>query len=454
MMKDTFGYADLDGRQIAYRISGGGSRDLVYAAGAISHIDVALEEPTFAQFVQRLGHMGRLIRFDRRGIGASDALPPGLSGSWETWVEDLRAAMDAVGSERAVIIGVHDAGPMAMLFAATYPDRVAALVLANTTARFLAADDYPTGFPPEMAGQLVEGLSSTWGTAAALDLAIPSRADNDRFREWYAKFQRAAATPRVAAANFAEVLNLDVRHVLSSIRVPTLVLHRSDLALIPSIHGRCIAERIPGARFVEIPGRDIVLYPEALDEILHHIQQLMDEGQPETDAERRLAERSLASVLFTDIVSSTEVAASMGDRRWRDLLDLHDEVVARTVERYHGRLIKRTGDGTLAVFDGPSAAILCASSIGASLRDLGLQLRAGIHCGEIELRGSDVGGVAVHIASRIADFAEPGELLVSRTVRDLVAGSTFDFVDRGPRELKGLSEAWSLFAVRATPEAA
>jgi class 3 adenylate cyclase len=444
-MNERTGYAQIGEEQIAYRVTGDGDPPILYAP-PLGHLEVALEEPTFAYFAGRLAAMGRLIRFDRRGSGTSDPLPAGTPATWETWTHDVVAVLDATDTAQAVIIGAHDAGPMAILFAATFPERALALVLANTTSRYLVSDDYPHGFAPEVAERVVGGVTENWGTESTTDVVIPSMADNPRFRAWYAKFQRAGATPHAAGRHFSELLHLDIRHALTSIRTPTLVLHRSDVAVIPIAHGRSIADHIVGARFVEIPGRDMTMYTEGTDLILDHVEKFLADVAVAGSA-RTVAERALATVLFTDIVSSTERAASAGDRRWRQLLDTYDDIAKRHVDRAQGRLVKRTGDGTLAVFDGPGRAISCAARISEAVRDVGLRVRAGIHCGEVELRGEDVGGIAVHIASRVAGQAGADEIVVSRTVKDLVAGSGFAFEDRGMHDLKGVPDPWQLFTV-------
>jgi class 3 adenylate cyclase len=363
----------------------------------------------------------------------------------------MRVVFDAVGSERAAILATLDGGPMAMMFAATYPDRTAALVLAHTGAKYVRAEDYPHGLAPEVAEQLLHMVEELWGTEGFVSIAAPSRSQDEGFRQRYGRYLRAAARPREAAAQLRNVLSADVRPVLPLIHCPTLVLNRSGYPLATMDHARYLAERIPDARLVELPGTDGVLVTEHASEILDTIEEFLSgiPGGSEPD-------RVLATVLFTDIVSSTDRAASMGDRRWKAVLEAHDEIIRDQVARFQGRFIESTGDGVLATFDRPGRAIRAAGAIQESIRALGIDIRAGLHAGEIELRegGHRVGGIAVHIAARVTAIAAPGEVLVSSTVKDLVAGSGVEFRDRGVHDLKGVPGGWRLFAVEGTrPEA-
>ena len=421
---------------------GDGPFDLVFLSG-VFNIDLAWSYDRLAAFFERLGSFCRVIAFDRRGVGVSDPVPEEALPTWEQWMEDLVAVIDAVGCERVAICAQLDAGPTAMLFAATRPERTRALILATTTARYLVDDDYPVGLAPQAIDILVETLRSLWGNAEGAGILNPSLGGDRDGSAALAVLQRSAFTPRRVAAYYDLVLrSLDVRSALSAVQVPTLVLHRSDFAFLPVSHGRWLADHITGARFVELPGRDPFLAFENAEIALDEIAEFMT-------GERRFleVERVLTTVLFTDIADSTKLAAEVGDQRWHLLLDAHDTVVREQLRRFRGTEIKTTGDGFLASFDGPGRAIRCARAIGESARSLGLEIRAGMHSGECEVRGDDLGGLAVHIAARVAGLASSGEVLVSGTVKDLVAGSGIDFEDRGEHELKGVPGTWGLFAV-------
>jgi class 3 adenylate cyclase/pimeloyl-ACP methyl ester carboxylesterase len=435
-------YAESDAGLIAYQVFGEGPFDLVYMSGSVSNVDMRWEVPPFASFFERLASFSRLILFDRRGTGASDRVPVDAVPTWEEWGDDLRVVLDAAKSDHAAILAILDGGPMAMVFAATHPDRTKALVLANTTARVRVAEDYPAGLPTEAAEATLKLFEDGWGTEEFAAALAPTLSSDRRMRAWFAKYQRASASPRMAAAQFRSILDLDVRSVLESIRVPTLVLHRTTFAFIPLEHGKYLAEHIPGARLVEVPGSDSSFTFEQPDLVLDTVEEFLT-------GVRRVppADRVLATVLFTDLVDSTQRASEMGDRQWRALLDRHDELAKTEVERHRGRALKSTGDGILATFDSPGRAIRCTLSIRDQVQNIGLPMRAGLHAGEVELRDDDVGGIAVHIAARVSAQAGPGEVLVSRTVSDLVAGSGITFQDRGSHSLKGVPGEWQLFAV-------
>jgi pimeloyl-ACP methyl ester carboxylesterase len=421
-------------------VLGTGEVDLVYVPGWISHLDLQWADPTFARFLRRLASFSRLTVFDKRGVGLSD--PVGSAPTFEDRMDDVRVVMDAVGSRRAALLGFSEGGPLASLFAATYPDRTAALVLYGTFAVGPAVD---VGVPGgEEFAALLERLRRTideWGEGRTLELLAPSLARNDAIRARYGAFERAAASPAMAAALLRAITESDVRDVLPAIRVPTLVLHRADDA-VPIAHGRYLAGLIPGARFVELPGSDHL--PMAGD-----IEVMVDEIQEFLTGVRQTGEpdRVLATVLVTDIVDSTRRAAELGDRAWRDLLARHDASVRTQIRAFGGREVKHTGDGFLATFDGPARAVGCARAAVAGAGGLGIEIRAGLHTGEIEVVGSDVGGLAVHIAARIAALASPSEVLVSRTVKDLVLGSGLQLESRGPHTLKGVPDRWRLYAV-------
>jgi class 3 adenylate cyclase len=435
-------YARLGRDRIAYQVLGEGPPDLVLTSGSFGHVDLAWEDPGIALFFRTLASFSRLILFDRRSTGASDPIPIDSLPPWESYAQDLAAVLDEVGSQHAALLAQVDASPMAMFFAGTKPERTSALLLANATARYLAADDYPIGVPAEVAEAVLAQLDQLWGTEAMVTMQAPSRAGDARFRRWLARFQRTNASPRAVLAFLRASFEMDASSILPLIQAPTLLLHRRDCQLVPIAHGRYLAERIPGARLVELPGTELTLFWETPELALDQVEQFLT-------GVRRVAQptRVLATVLFTDIVASTERAARLGDRRWRQLLEVHDELASRLVDQFQGRLVKTTGDGILATFEGPGRAIHCAAALRDELAGIGVQLRAGLHTGEVELRDNDVGGIAVHIAARVMAAAGQGEILVSRTVRDLVAGSDVTLEDRGMYLLKGIDGDWQLLAV-------
>jgi class 3 adenylate cyclase/alpha-beta hydrolase superfamily lysophospholipase len=433
---------EVGGAEVAYQVVGQGPPDVVYVPG-FNHVDVRWEQPVWAAFLERLASFGRLILFDRRGTGASDAIPDTAMPTWEEWADDVGAVLDAAGSERAVVLAETDGGPTGLLFTAMQPERVGGLILANTTARRLRADDYPIGLAPEAVDDLVEATRAAWGTPDAVAMAWPSRANDPEFRQSVGKVMRAMATPKNAAAQVRYIIeNLDARGALPLIQVPTLVLHSKDNFGYSVEEGRYLADHIDGAKFVELPGGDA--FVASSTSAMEEIAEFLTGERPEVEVDR-----ILTTLLFTDIVGSTERAASMGDQAWRSLLDAHDRTVRDHLRRFRGKEINTTGDGFLASFDGPARAIRCALAISESTRPLGIDLHLGLHTGECEVRGDDLGGLAVHIAARIGSLAAPGEVLVSGTVKDLVAGSRIDFVDRGEHELKGVPGFCRLY--RAVP---
>jgi len=444
-VEHTVGYARQGPYRIAYEVFGSGPIDLVLSAGSFGAFDTDWEDPGAELFFRMLSAFARVIRFDRRGTGGSDPLPIDALPPWESFVEELDCVMEEVGSAQAVIMASYDAGPMGMLFAATRPERTRALILVNTGAKYVADEDYPIGVPAAQAEALNETMADRWGSDQHVLLQVPSRADDERFREWYAKKTRSIAGPAAAAAYFRSMFAADARSLLPAIHVPTLVLHRQAYRFMPIEHGRYLAEHIPGATFVELPGSDGPLYWDHAEEALDAIQRFVTGVAPSAPADR---DRVLATVLYTDIVDSTRRLEESGDAMWRGLLDMHDELARRLLETNGGQLIKTTGDGVLATFDGPGRAIRFAASFRDQLVPMGLAIRTGIHTGEIEIRGDDVGGMAVHLAARIMAMAGDGEILVSRTVKDLVVGSDLSFDDRGTHQLKGIESDWQLFAVR------
>jgi class 3 adenylate cyclase len=435
-------YATLGEDRIAYQAFGEGDVDLVYAPTVGETIEVRWEWPSYATFLRRMASHARVIMFDRRGVGASDAPSGDILPSRERWADEARVVLDTVGSERAVILGLTDSGPNAILFAATHPARTKALILANTTARFAAAPDYPWGIPENLLPIATKFVQENWGTEAIVEYQ-PDAGTDAAFRYWIAKAQRLSLTPRDASAQFYWEQKTDVRQILKSVRVPTLVLHRRGAQPVTVEQGRYLAEHIAGSRFVELPGNDLFLFTEPTAESFQAIEEFLDglHGVVEPD-------RALAAILFTDIVGSTERASALGDREWRHLLETHDAVARTVVEQHRGRPVKTTGDGMLATFDGPGRAIRCAIALGDALRPLGLEIRAGLHTGEVEVMGADIAGIGVHIAARVMEAASAGEVVVSAAVPMLVAGSGFEFDDRGEHELKGIPGAWKLHAVR------
>jgi class 3 adenylate cyclase len=435
-------YARLGRDRIAYQALGQGPPDLVFTMGTFSHLDIIWDDPGSALFLRSLASFCRLIFFDRRGAGASDPLPPDPLPPWESYAEELGAVLDEVGSEQAAIMAALDAGPAAIFFATSRPARTGSLILVHTTAKYVADDDYPIGIAPELFQALLAQVDQLWGTEAMAAMMVPSRAGDARFRRWFSKLQRASASPRAAQPLMRAAFEVDVRPLLPLVQAPTLVLHRQGDQILPVEHGRYLAEHIPGAKLVELPGADASLMWETPELALDVIEEFLT-------GVRRTADptRVLATVLFTDIVASTQQATRLGDRRWRQLLNMHDELAHRLVEEFHGQFVKTTGDGILATFDGPGRGIRCAAALRDELGGIGIQLRAGLHTGEVELRDGDVGGIAVHIAARVMGTAGPDEILTSGTVRDLVVGSSTVLEDRGTRQLKGVEGTWRLFTL-------
>ena len=435
-------YVDVGEAEVAYQVVGRGPPDLVYVPG-FGNVDLIWDSPLWAASLERLASFSRLILADRRGTGASDAIPDHAMPTWEEWADDVGAVLDAARSERAVVLAENYAGPTGVLFTAMKPERVAGLILANTTARRLGADDYPMGIAPQAVDEWVEMYRAGWGTVDFGSMAWPSGASDPEFGRWVAKFMRAAATPKSAAAQIRYMIeNLDAREALPLIRVPTLVLHNKANRIYPIEEGRYLADHIDGARFVEVPGGDVTVAasPTAIDEIV----EFMTGERPEVEVDR-----ILTTVLFTDIVGSTERAEREGDRRWSELLSAHHQVVRSELHHFRGQEIDTAGDGFLATFDGPARAIRCACAIRDGVQALGLQIRADLHTGEVELSDEGPRGLAVHIGARVAAAAGPGEVVVSRTVADLVVGSGIDLEDLGEHQLKGVPDTWRLY--RAVP---
>ncbi len=435
-------YAKSGDVHIAYQVVGEGPLDLVYIPGFVSHVELAWEEPTWARAFRRLASFSRLIKFDKRGTGLSDPVPLNQLPTLEQRMDDVRAVMDAAGSQRAAFFGISEGGPMALLFAATYPDRAAALVLYGAFARQAWAPDYPGGIPPENFEKLIARVEEQWGAGLIAKYWAPSHPGDEPLRQALARFERMAASPGATVALLRMAFETDCRPILPAVRVPTLVLHRTGDRLIPADLGRYLARHIPGAKYVELPGLDHLFFVGNTDALLDEIQEFLTGVRPGAEPDR-----VLATVLFTDIVGSSERAAALGDRGWRDLLESYYAMVRRQLERFRGREIDTAGDGMFAAFDGPARAIRCGAAIESGARQLGLEVRAGVHTGECEVIGEKIGGIAVHTGARVAALAKPGEVLVSHTVKDLVAGSGIRFDDRGTHTLKGIPGEWRLCAV-------
>jgi pimeloyl-ACP methyl ester carboxylesterase len=436
-------YAKSGEVHIAYQVFGEGDLDLVLVPGFTTHIELLWEHEPTARFLAGLASFARVITFDRRGSGLSD--PVVDAPTLEQRMDDVRAVMDAAGSERAALVGISEGVPMSILFAATYPQRVQALVCTGGMGRTTYAEDYPWGTPAQaLVDSGLELILPQWGDGSLVEVTAPSQADNQKSRAFYGRLERSTASPGMLRGLFQMFLDLDVRDVVPSVHAPALILHRTRDHLVNVRHGRWLAEHIPNARMVEFEGEDHGFWYESTEEWLGEVQEFLTGARAAPDVNR-----VLATVLFTDIVDSTRTASDLGDRRWREVLEQHQREVREALGRFDGREVKSTGDGFLATFDGPARAIHCATAILQSAETAGIRVRAGLHTGECEVMGDDIGGIAVHIAARVSAQAEPRELLVSRTVKDLVAGSGIQFTDRGAHALKGVPDSWQLYAVDA-----
>jgi pimeloyl-ACP methyl ester carboxylesterase len=433
-------YAKSGEVNIAYQVVGKGEVDLLFVPGWVSHIEYAWEEPTFAPFLERMASFSRLILLDRRGTGLSD--PVDQVPTLEERMDDLVAVMDAAGSERSFLFGISESGPMCILFAATYPERTAGLLLCNTFASNVRSEDHPWATPPERRGQLQQAVDEGWGTGVTARIFAPSRADDEAFVRSWARFERRAVSKGAMRKIIGMIQDTDVRAVLPSISVPTLVVHRTGDQATRVEGGRYLAEHIPGASIVEVPGMDHFPWVGDTEAILEEVEQFVT-------GTRRGAEpnRILATVLFIDIVDSTRHLAEWGDRRWRELLGQFYGILRKNLEQFRGLEIDTTGDGLFATFDGPARAIRCACCVSSAIGSLGIAIRAGLHTGECEVLGDKVSGIVVHVGARICATAGPNEVLVSSTVKDLVAGSGLGFEDRGFQKLKDVPDEWRLYAV-------
>jgi class 3 adenylate cyclase/alpha-beta hydrolase superfamily lysophospholipase len=437
-------FARVGDDRVAYQVFGEGPPDVVYMSGATETIDVRWEWPPYAHFLRRLASFSRVVMFDQRGQGGSDHVSQSRASVWEDWAEDLRAVLDAVGSERAALFATIDTTPIALLLAATEPERTQSLILFEGTARLAASDDYP-GVSLDTVREIGRVTAETWGTEASASLLSPAMADDPSYRRWFAKAQRAALGPRDASAVLAAISAMDVRQILATVRTPTLVIHRKGCQwLVPIEHARYLAEHLPDARLLLSDGDEPSPWSEPIDDVLHEIEGFVTGVRDRATS----TDRVLATVLYTDIVGSTQRAAALGDRHWLTLLESHNTISRGVIDQHGGRIIKLTGDGVLATFDGPGRAVQCARLLREALRTLTIDIRAGIHTGEIEVRGEDIGGIAVHVASRVMDHADPGEIWVSAAVPLLMIGSNVEFEPRGEWTLKGVPGDWPLLTVR------
>jgi class 3 adenylate cyclase len=430
-------YAKSGDVNVAYQVFGDGPLNLVLAPLFVSNIEVLWERPDIARWLLRLASYARVAMFDKRGTGMSDRVTelPGL----DQRIDDLRAVMDGAGMEQAALLGISEGGPLTALFAATYPDRCRSLVLWGSFARFTS------WFPTEEALQQFLGyIDQAWGSGASVPFFAPSLANDQAAIQWMGRFERLGASPASVAALMRMNSQIDISGIVHTIRVPTLVIHRTGDVTINVEGGRYLAEHIPNARYIELPGVD---HPPWVGDNADQIADVIEKFLTGSTAAVPV-DRVLATVLFTDIVGSTEKAATLGDRRWRDLLDAHHATIRRNLARFRGHEVKTTGDGILATFDGPARGVRCACAIADEVRPLGIEIRAGLHTGECEMTDEDVGGIAVHIGARVAALAGAGEVLVSSTVKDLVAGSGLRFGDRGTQLLKGVPGEWHVFAVQ------
>jgi class 3 adenylate cyclase len=435
-------YAREGDLHLAYQVLGDGPPDILMLDQWFSHMEAQWDVLPLASFRERLASFGRLIMFDKRGAGLSDPVPMATLPTLEQWMDDVSTVLDAAGSERAVVIANLGGGLLGATYAAAHPERVASLVLVDCFARFLAADDYPFGGSVEGVNQATEEVETGAGHGLMIDLFAPSFVHDEPVRRAWARYERQAASPGMMKAVVRLMYESDVRSVLPAIRVPTLVMQHSGAERFGPPFGRFLAEHIDGARYVELPGGDSLIWAGDQSATLDEIEDFVTGIRPAPEPTR-----VLATVLFTDIVGSTATASELGDARWRRLLDEHNHVIRRQLDRFGGRQVKTVGDGILATFDGPARAVRCAAAIRDGVEELGLRVRAGLHTGEIELEGEDIAGLAVHIGARVSALASGGEILVSSTVKDLVAGSGLAFEDHGSHELKGVPGEWRIFRV-------
>ncbi len=435
-------YARSGDINIAYQVVGEGSLNLVYVPGWISNVELAWEEPSYRRFLERLASFSRLILFDKRGTGLSDPVSDDQLPTLEQRMDDVRAVMDAVGVERAALLGVSEGVPMCALFAATYPHRTLSLVLYSGYAKRIYSDDYPWAPTREERQVFFDAIAQGWGGVVDLNTLAPTVALDDRFKQWWAMFLRRSASPKRALALGRMNTEIDTRSILPAIRVPTLILHRTNDHDSDVGGSRWMATQIPNAKYVELDGEDHLPFVGDAEVLLDEIQEFLTGTRSAV-----VPDRVLGTMLFTDIVGSTERAAELGNQRWADLNQAHFKILRRELERYRGHEIHTTGDGILATFDGPARAVRCGSAMSEAVRQLGIEIRVGLHTGEYELIGNDIAGVAIHIAARVMSKASANEVWVSSTVKDLIAGAGIDFQDRGTHALKGVPGEWHLYQV-------
>ena len=442
-MRPETRYAKSGDVHVAYQVIGEGAVDLILVMGWISHLEHQWEDPSLARFLDRLASFSRLILFDKRGTGLSDRVADNALPTLEQRMDDVRAVMDAAGSTHAALFGVSEGGPLSALFAATYPERTSALIMYGAYAKWIRDADYPWAPTRQDHEAAFKAYEEHWGTPIGLKVFAPSVTGDERWRQWWAQHLRLSASPGAGVTLYRMNVEIDIRQILPTIRVPTLILHRVDDRLMNPGGARYMAEQIPAAKFVELPGADHIAWIGEVDTLLAEIQEFLTGVRPASEVDR-----VLATVLFVDIVGSTARAAALGDARWRDLMDNYQQQVGKEVARLGGRVINTAGDGVFASFDGPARAIRCACAVRDAVAALGLTIRSGLHTGECDINGDKIAGIAVHIGARVAAHAGPGEILLSSTVKDLVAGSGLRFLDRGSHSLKGVAGRWRLFAVQ------
>jgi len=433
-------YAKSGDINIAYQCVGNGPLNLIYVMGWVSNVEYFWQEPSMEHFLQRLSSFSRLILFDKRGTGLSDKLTdlPTL----EQRMDDVRGVMDAVGCEKAALFGVSEGGPMSALFAATYPERTSALIMYGSYPKRIWSEDFPWAPTPDQRQLFFDAIKNGWGGIVDLDIIAPSAMHDERFKKWWASYLRHSASPADALALAKMNTEIDIRHILSAIHSPTLIIHRTGDLDIAVEGSRYMAQKIPNAKFIELPGQDHLPWVGDADKILNEIELFLT-----GELHSAVGDRILATCLFTDIVGSTEAAHSMGDMQWKNLLQSHNEIIRHQLVRHKGNEIKTTGDGFLATFDGPARAVRCACAIRDNLRQIGIEIRAGLHTGECEMMDGDIGGIAVHTAARVLSLAGAGEVFTSATVKDLVAGSGIQFEMKGNFKLKGVPGEWNIFKV-------
>ncbi len=436
-------YTKSGGVHIAYQVVGDGPIDLVLVHGWVSHLELNWDEPSIARFLERLAGFSRLILFDKRGTGLSDRVAESDLPTLEQRMEDVHAVLNAVGSQRAALLGISEGGPMCALFAATYPERTTAIAMCGSYARWMHDEDCTWAPTREQHEAAFAAYERAWGTPIGFKTIAPTASADERFRNWWARYLRMGASPGAGVALYRMNVEIDIRSLLPSIRVPTLLLHRSGDRLISIECSRYMAQRIPNAKLVELPGDDHLVYLGDTETVLAEVEEFLTGVRPAA-----VHDTTLATVLFVDVAGSTEMAVALGDARWRDLLNRFQQTLRQELERHRGNLIDTAGDGAFASFDGPARAIRCACAIRDRVASLGIAVRAGLHTGECQIAGGKLAGVAVHIGARVAASAQPGEVVISSTVKDLVAGSGLRFSDSGVHTLKGVPGEWRLFSVQ------